>query len=354
MKPVQIFIKNKQVSICYLRKRTGFILNFTKITLLILLYIFLCVFLINKAIATVELIKEDKNLQGDTKSSSILTNPLDHSSYSGIEVHHSLPNISAMVTFENSKLDNLGHIGSSSIEIKEHFFIPLKEGNSEITASKFFDKSIIHSSRNSSQVVNNISGSEVGNLENISGFRAKLTVNDLANVLNLNNFSREASVRPFDVRIAVVDIEAIFEHSIAIKDIRHKINKISNKIQKEMSERELELKKFEEEIIKQRGIISESEFNDKLVEFHRRVSSTQKLLQKRKISLDKAHTEAISAVHKNSLEIITMLAKNYGFNMVIPTTQVVYAKNDLDITMKVISELNKKLTHIEIKYDDSD
>ena len=353
MKPVLVFIKNVQSSIWHLLKRAGLFFIYSKIISLI--FICLCFFMSNLVIATSENTASQGSSQQpavsrdtNTLAPAISAHALTKDSLTEIGVKNSLSNISATITLENFKSANLDHIASSSIEIKEHFLIPTPGGVGKITLSKFFDNPIITPDpKNLGQVFNASGGSAPG----ISGFKTAQAAGDLANIVNPNNSSAKGSLRPFDTRVAVVDVEAIFEHSIAIKDIRHKINKISNQIQKEMSQRELDLKKFEEEIIKQRGLISEVEFNDKLVEFHRRVSSAQQLLQKRRIALDRAHNEAISAVHKNSIEIIAVLAAKHGFNLVIPTAQVVYVAGDLNITMEVISELNKKLTHIEIHYD---
>lgn len=176
-------------------------------------------------------------------------------------------------------------------------------------------------------------------------------------LLPFNSFaitSGNEAKRDFAVKIAVVDVEAIFEHSVAVKDLKEKINKINSSIQEEMSAKERDLKKAEEELIKQKGIISENDFQEKVTDFNKKVSKAQQLLQSRKASLDQAHSQAISAVHNASISIISELAKKYGFNIVLPSSQVLHVSNDLNITLEVITMLNNNLKTIELNYNPKD
>ena len=118
-----------------------------------------------------------------------------------------------------------------------------------------------------------------------------------------------------------------------------------------MSENEIELKKAEALLIRQRKDLTEEEFDEKVAEFNRKVSKIQKLLQSRKAALEQAHTDAISAVHNTTISIISELSKKYGFNLVLPSTQVLFVRSDLNITLEVITSLNKRLTRIDVKYN---
>lgn len=152
-------------------------------------------------------------------------------------------------------------------------------------------------------------------------------------------------------RVAVVDVESILEHSIAVNSIRKSINEISSQIQKELSAKELELKNIEGELIKKRGILSESEFDSKVTEFNKRVNETQKEMQIKKNALEQAHSEAVQQVHHTTISIISDLAKKYDLNMVLPSSQVLFVDNKLNITLEVITSLNERLKSVEVKYN---
>lgn len=152
-------------------------------------------------------------------------------------------------------------------------------------------------------------------------------------------------------KIAVVDVEAVLERSKAVENIRKSINSISDRMQVELSARENELKTIEADLIKQRGVIGEEEFNQKVVDFNKKVSLIQQDMQTKKSALERAHSAALTEVHKNTLNIIGELSKKYGFNVVLPSNQVLYIDNDLNITLEVIGLLNERLKVVKVVYD---
>ena len=155
----------------------------------------------------------------------------------------------------------------------------------------------------------------------------------------------------FQARIAVVDVESILENSYAIAHIKKSIANISKQIQKEFSEKELSLKSIETDLIQQRGVLSKEQFDVKVTEFNKQVSVAQQEMQKKKNALEQAHTKAISEVHNNTLAVISVLSKKRGFNVVLPSAQVFFVENDLNITLEVITCLNERLKTVEIKYN---
>jgi Skp family chaperone for outer membrane proteins len=154
----------------------------------------------------------------------------------------------------------------------------------------------------------------------------------------------------FKSKIAVVDVESILEHSTATQYIRKSINEISTRIQAEMSAKELNLKNIEGDLIKQRGILSEADFESRVAEFNKQVSETQKEMQIKKSSLEQAHGEAMATVHQTTIEIIGDLAKKHDFNLVLPSSQVLFVDNELNITLEVITNLNNRLKTVEVNY----
>ncbi len=155
----------------------------------------------------------------------------------------------------------------------------------------------------------------------------------------------------FQARLAVVDVESILENSQAITHIKKSIASINEQIQKEFSEKELILKSIETDLIQQRGVLSKEEYDAKVSEFSKKVSATQHEMQKKKSALEHAHSAAISEVHNNTLSVISELSKKHGFNVVLPSAQVFFVENDLNITLEVITTLNKRLKTVEVKYN---
>jgi len=170
-------------------------------------------------------------------------------------------------------------------------------------------------------------------------------------ILQMNAYAIAAEVKHnFEVRIAVVDVQSILENSIAITGVRKAIDVISQDIQKYLSIKELEFKTIEEELVKKRGILSEESFEREFNSFNKKVSDAQKEMQTRKAKLEQAHAGAISKVHEVTMEIINELARKYNFNIALPSSQVLFATSDLNITSEVISLLNNRLKNVKVNY----
>ncbi|CAN0595641.1 unnamed protein product [Ectocarpus sp. 12 AP-2014] len=161
----------------------------------------------------------------------------------------------------------------------------------------------------------------------------------------------ELSPNEFDAKAAVVDVESILEHSKAIMHIKKSIHVISEQIQSELSAKEIKLKQAEAELIEKRGVLPKEEFDKLVADFNKRVSSTQQEMQNKKSALERAHGNAITQVHEKTISVISDLSKKYGFNIVFPSSQVLFVNNSLNITHEVISNLNERLQEVKVDYD---
>ncbi len=151
-------------------------------------------------------------------------------------------------------------------------------------------------------------------------------------------------------RIAVVDVESILENSLAIAGIKKSINELSETIQKEIVQEEKEFKKRQQELVELQKTLNQEEFDSLILKFNKNVSNVQKNIQLKKIALEQARSQSIEIVHKKTVSIINDLAKEYNFNLALPSTQVLYATSELNITLEVISRLNESLTEVPINY----
>lgn len=161
----------------------------------------------------------------------------------------------------------------------------------------------------------------------------------------------EFSSNGFDAKAAVVDVESILEHSKAIMHIKKTINLISEQIQSELSIKEIKLKQAEAELIEKRGVLSKEEFDKLVADFNKKVSLTQQEMQNKKSALERAHSNAIAQVHEKTISVISDLSKKYGFNIVFPSSHVLYVNNSLNITHEVISNLNERLQEVKVDYN---
>ncbi|WP_375326719.1 OmpH family outer membrane protein [Candidatus Tisiphia endosymbiont of Nemotelus uliginosus] len=152
-------------------------------------------------------------------------------------------------------------------------------------------------------------------------------------------------------QIAIVDIPAVLESSVAIHSIRKSVENISKKIQQTLLEKDAEFKALESKLLAKRNNISEAAFNEEVHHFNQNVNVARKHLQEKKIMLTHSHSEAVGKVQQAILNIISTLAEKYNIDIVISNTQILFAKNTLNITSEVIEELNNSLKQVEITYE---
>lgn len=150
--------------------------------------------------------------------------------------------------------------------------------------------------------------------------------------------------------IAIVDVQLILEQSLAVQNIRESIRVIGENLQKEMSAREEDLKKTEQSIIQKRSSLKEEAFDKEVQAFNTKVSEAQRIMQEKKGKLEQAHAEAMTKVNEITIHIIKTMSKEKHFNVVIPSSHVLYATEDLNITEEVIKRLNQELKTVQVNY----
>ncbi len=150
-------------------------------------------------------------------------------------------------------------------------------------------------------------------------------------------------------KIAVVDIEKIFENSLAIKDLKTKLEKLTQELEQELSLKENILREAEVKLNSEKNLFSEIEYDEKLKVFNNQVSKAQAFMQNRKSEIEKLRIDAVSKLHQAIRDIIVELAKKYNYDQVFPSAYIIYHNSKHDITDESLVLLNKKYNRVEIK-----
>ncbi len=150
--------------------------------------------------------------------------------------------------------------------------------------------------------------------------------------------------------VAIVDVQVIMDQSLAVQSIRDAINRIGQALQKEMSDKEQSLKAIEQSLIKKRDKMKEDEYDEEVRKFNSKVSDAQRMMQEKKSKLEKAHANAMMKVNEKISQIINTLSSEKHFSVVLPSSHILYAKDNLDITEAVLSKLNTELQSVQVNY----
>ena len=154
--------------------------------------------------------------------------------------------------------------------------------------------------------------------------------------------------------IAVVNIQQIMKDSTAAKSVREQLESKQKSFQADITKKEESLKKEDQELAKQKSVLAKEAFEEKARAFRSKATDVQKEVQSKKAMLDGAFERAIGDIQKATTDIIADIAKEKGFEIAIPTSQILYADSKLDISADVLEKLNKKLPKLDVKFEAAD
>lgn len=151
--------------------------------------------------------------------------------------------------------------------------------------------------------------------------------------------------------IAVVDVEKIFSEAKAAKSLEGQIKAKREAFQKEFAAKEKELKQSEATLIGDKEKLSAEEFGKKRKEFEGRIMEVRGLFQKRRNSLDKGVSQAMTELRKNIIEAAAKVAEQKKFDVVLTRDSVLIVEKSLDITSDVLKTLDAQITDIKLKVE---
>jgi outer membrane protein len=148
--------------------------------------------------------------------------------------------------------------------------------------------------------------------------------------------------------VAVIDYQRILRDAAAAKSIREQIEARRTAYQEEVSKEEQRLYEADKSFAKQRSVLSPEAFAEKRSEFEQEVAGVQRLVQERRRELDRLSAAALNEVKRALIEIVTSIAEERGFNLVLPTSEVLFFARDLDLTEEVLAKLNARLPELRL------
>jgi outer membrane protein len=151
--------------------------------------------------------------------------------------------------------------------------------------------------------------------------------------------------------IAVLDVEKIVKESVSMKDIQNKISKKQDEYQKEVTKKQNALEAEQKKIEGKKNVLSKDALDKEVVAFEKKVEDLKAFVDKRQNSLKKASLDAMGKVNDKIKDIITDISKEKDLDLIVPSAQALYYKDELDISAEVLSRLNKKITKVDVKFE---
>jgi len=152
-------------------------------------------------------------------------------------------------------------------------------------------------------------------------------------------------------KIVVVDIQRIMRDSLAAKDLKTQLEAKKNQYQAELKTKSDKLKKEKEDLDKQQSVLSKDALTAKQKSFLAEYKTAQDDANQKSIKFENAEKGASRDILVAIQEIINDLAKEQGFNIAVPTSQLLFAHKDFDISNEVLTRLDKKLPKVALKFE---
>ena len=150
-------------------------------------------------------------------------------------------------------------------------------------------------------------------------------------------------------KIAIIDVIQLLKDSKAAISMKDQLNAIAKKYTDEDQKKQKEIQKQEEELLRQKSTLTPEAFSDRKNSFEKIVIEFNKSSQAKRKALSKAEKKAVNEIEDEVEKIVKKIIETDKITAVFRKSSVILSDNSIDITQKVVDELNKKLSSVTVK-----
>jgi len=146
------------------------------------------------------------------------------------------------------------------------------------------------------------------------------------------------------MKIAVVDLQLAIASTKEGKSAKAKLEKMTEKKQKELDDRVNKIKKMEEDMEKQLPLLSDEGKKDMMEKYKKEMASLQELYMTNQTDLAKRKKDLLEPILQKMGAIVQDLALSEGYTLILDKGDgaVLYFQPSLDLTSEVIKLYNQK------------
>lgn len=171
-------------------------------------------------------------------------------------------------------------------------------------------------------------------------------------LLSINVYAYEVNKSESKNLIAIIDMNYILKESKASLSIQNQIEQKRLEYQSEFSKKDSEIRKKDQELAKERNNLNDDVFEKRMKSLNSEINDFQKWVQDRRVNIDKSYNKAMNQLQERIYSIINDLALEKGFDIVIPLNNVLYAKDNLNITSDLLKKLDVQLSYIQLEFEE--
>lgn len=148
--------------------------------------------------------------------------------------------------------------------------------------------------------------------------------------------------------IAILDMERILRESKAATNLREEIDKQRQIHQSKLSEQENALRAADEELARQRAVLSAEAFSAKRKELQDQAIGLQQEFLTRQKELEQLFGKGIGQVRNALAQVAKDIADERGISLILLKATIVLASRELDITEEALKRLDEKLPSVDL------
>jgi outer membrane protein len=157
-------------------------------------------------------------------------------------------------------------------------------------------------------------------------------------LFNLSSFCFAADV----AKIGVIDLQKILETSDAGKSIQNELKSQKEKMESDLKQKGAEIEAIGKRLEREAMVMSKDMREEKEREQRIKINDFKTLQKKYRSELQRLEAELMNGLQDQLKNLVESIGKKEGYLMIINKLGVLYAPNSIDITDKIIQQLNSQ------------
>ena len=167
-------------------------------------------------------------------------------------------------------------------------------------------------------------------------------------ILTILFFTLFSSTAYSESKIAVLDVVKLLKESKAAISYKDQLNAVAKKYTDDDQKKQKEIQKQEEELLRQKATLTPEAFSDRKNTFEKKVIEFNKNSQSKRKALAKAEKEAVNQIEDEVEKIVQKIIDTENITAVFRKSALILGNTSIDITKKVVDELNKNLSNVKV------
>ncbi|MDX2221417.1 MAG: OmpH family outer membrane protein [Rhodospirillaceae bacterium] len=149
--------------------------------------------------------------------------------------------------------------------------------------------------------------------------------------------------------IGVVDTDLLLRDSLAAKGVRLERDKYAQQYQTQVSDMEQKLRKEDQDLAQQRGVMTPDVFQQRAQEFQKKLADFQTQVRDKQERLEYSFQQSMQEIGNTIMVVSSEVAKEKNVNAVLARSQLMIFDPGMDLTKPVLDKLNQKLPSVQFQ-----